>query len=135
MNFLMTSQTRAAKKPKKTFYPVSNGWKQEVQRAMAAQGVSRMQLARAVNVTHGAITVLLDKDTRSSHLVPLIERFLGLQQSSGRSDLHERWDLVWHRLPEEKRSKLLRLAEETAALEERLSAALASNSDEGKPKE
>ena len=93
-------------------------WKQRVQDAMKAQGISRAELSRRIGVSDAAITQLFDGT--QSKLVPKINRVLGFTppyQSSGdfNPELAELIEIM-EQLDQADRDEVLRYALGTARL-------------------
>lgn len=64
------------RRPKGIARPITQAWKDEVQREMKVAGVDRQQLAKLIGASPAAITVLFRKTTQVSRLVDDIVRVL-----------------------------------------------------------
>jgi hypothetical protein len=93
-------------------------WKDEALAAMATKGITRAELSRRIGVSDAAITILFRAETRTSRLVPAINRVLGLTapvQSTGDADeLRAELEQHWKELDDDDRRALTDLAKKLA---------------------
>src|SRR5678816_419884 len=72
------------KRPPGRAWPIDDTWKKNVLQEMTDQGIDRAELCRRVHerfgydLTQSALTVLFRATTKTSRLVPWIEKILGL---------------------------------------------------------
>jgi hypothetical protein len=77
-------ETRPQTRPKGDSWPIDKVWKDEIKRLLKQprdgypDGISRAELARLLDVTPSAITILFQAKTKSTRLKAKIHKLLGL---------------------------------------------------------
>lgn len=96
-------------------WTVDKAWQEDIRAVMERQGVSQADLARALKVSPGSLTLLFKPETRQSRLVPAIHRALGLAlptttRVDERDELRQRLDDIWRALTPAQREILVSVA-------------------------
>jgi transcriptional regulator with XRE-family HTH domain len=63
-------------RPKGLARPIDAAWKQAIRSELAARGMTRKELAKRCGVTPGAVTILLNPETKTCRFVDAILRVL-----------------------------------------------------------